>query len=179
MPRLDGVEGFRRDAEAPGDGVEELLLALVVAAVGERHVEQALEDVLEHPRPVAEHGGDAGGIGLEAGHVLPRQVEDPRRRRLVLAGDVEDLAERRDLVGPDEAVRLRHLRPEAEDGDGEGDAPLGRAAAARRRRAGSRPWRRSRRWRRRCGSRSTWGARLAAAAAAHKPAALASFPATW
>ncbi len=126
---LDLVEGTGRYGEDPGDGAKEPFLALVVAAVGEGDVEQALEDVLEHRGAVAEHRRDAGGVGVEAGDVLAGEVEDAGGGGLVLAGDLEDPAEGRDLGGADEAVGLGHLGAEADDGDGEGDAALGRAAA--------------------------------------------------
>ena len=109
---LDGVEDLGGDAEDAADGGEELLLALVVVAVGERDVEQALEDVGEHLRPVAEHAGDAGGVGLEAGDVLAGEVEDAGGGGLVLGGDAEDLAEGGDLGDVHQAVGLGHLGAE-------------------------------------------------------------------
>jgi hypothetical protein len=129
VARLDAREGALVDAEPVGDRAQEGLLALVVAAVGEGDLEQALEDVLEHPRLVAEHCRDALGVGVEAGDVLAREVEDAGGGGLVGGGDLEHLAEGGDLGRAHEAVGLGHLRPEADDGDGEGDAVLRRAAA--------------------------------------------------
>ena len=86
-----------RDAEDLGDPAQEALLGVVIAAVRDGDVEQALENVLEHARPAAEHPGDARGVGVETGDVLAGEVEHARRRRFVLGRDLEDLAEGRDL----------------------------------------------------------------------------------
>ena len=108
---------------------QEAFLALVVAAVGERDVEEPLEDVLEHLRLVPEHPGDAARIGVEAGDVLAGEVEDAGGGGLVLGRDAEHLAERGDLGDAHQAVGLGHLGAEADDRDREGDAALGGAAA--------------------------------------------------
>ena len=130
MPRLDAAERRLPDAEDPADPAQEFLFAGVVAPVGHRDLEQPFEDVLEDLRPVREHPPNAAGIDVEAGDVLPRQVEDPCCGLLVLRRDPEHLPERRDFRGLHLSVRLGHLRPEPHDRDREGDRGLRRAAAA-------------------------------------------------
>src|SRR5690606_6723996 len=85
------------------------------------------EHVLEDCRPIREHPCDPSRIGLVAGDVLAGEVEDPRRCRLVLRGDNEDLAEGRDLRGVYLPVHLRHLGAEPDHGHGEGNRPFGRS----------------------------------------------------
>lgn len=120
MPGLDTGEDPGRNAEDRGDGGKEGLLLRGIDPVGQRDLEEAVEHVLQEDRVGLEDPGDAAGIGVEAGDILPREVEDPGRRRLVAGRQAEDLAEDAHLLGPDLAIGLCHLGPERNDRDREG-----------------------------------------------------------
>jgi len=91
-------------------------------------MEQSLQQIAQRIRLIAEHHLDPPGIFLEARHILPRKIEHPRRARLVIAGDLEHLAERRNLVSGHQAVGLGHLRAQRDHRDRKGHAALGRGA---------------------------------------------------
>ena len=112
--------------------VIELLLGDL--AVGPGDVEEALDQLLQDRRVMAEQAADLLGIGLEPMGVAARLVEQAADVLHFLLGDVEDFLEGADLVLGDDTVGLGHLGAQHDDADGEGDAPggivLGRLAGA-------------------------------------------------
>ncbi len=64
------------EAENVADALEILELGFVDHAVGRRDVEQAVEDMLECLRLAGEEPADLPGIGLVAGDVLLREIEE-------------------------------------------------------------------------------------------------------
>ena len=68
--RAEEAELARREAEAAGDGGQDLVFLGMQDAVGGSDVQQAFQDVLQQLAVVLEQPGDLVGIGLEAGGIL-------------------------------------------------------------------------------------------------------------
>ncbi len=124
-------EGRLRQAEKLRDAPEEIQLALMHHAVGLGDVEQPVDDVFEHLRALGEEARDLARIGLEAGDVLFREVEQPRDIALLALRNLEELLEGADLVARHHAVRLRHLGGKGDHGHGKSRMPPLRRGAER------------------------------------------------
>ena len=101
-------------------------LGLVHEAVRDRDVEQAVDEILEQRRLVAEGVGDLAGIGLEAVGRRLREVEQAHDVAVLRGRDLDEPLEGVDLRAQHDAVGLRHL-------GGKGDETGGKDHVLRRR----------------------------------------------
>ncbi len=109
---------------------KEPLLARMIVPVRQRDIEKAFHQVFKDRGTGRKHPANSSGISIESRYILTCQVEYTGRRRLVLRSYMKNLTKSGHLVAGDAAIRLRHFRPQRNNGDGEGDGTLGRAAQA-------------------------------------------------
>src|SRR5262249_21228096 len=97
------------------------ILGWANAAVRQRDMEQAPEQILKHRPIVREETADLAGIALKPGGALASEIEDQPHVIFFARRDLKDLTKGGDLVAGNRTVGLRHLGAERYYRNREGD----------------------------------------------------------
>src|SRR6266481_2981756 len=118
----------RIEPEMPSDLAQIVILGRADPAVGERYMEQAAKEILEHRSIAREQASDLPGVAVEPGGALAGEIEDEPNMLLFAGGNLEHFAKGGNFVAGDCAVGLCHLGAERDHRNREGD-PLPRVVS--------------------------------------------------
>ena len=128
MACAQGAELAFAHAKNAGNLAQEIILAIVIAAIGHGDMEQPLHQVAEHAGVQREHPGDPAGIFVKSRHILPCEVEHAGGFGFGFGRDVEHFAKGAHFVAGDLPVSFGHFRAQRDNGDGKGDRAFRRGA---------------------------------------------------
>src|SRR3984893_11661357 len=111
--------------EMPSDLAQIVILGRANPAVGERDMEQAAEEILEHRAIAREQTPDLPGVAVEPGGALAGEIEDEPHMLFFPGGNLEHFAKGGNFVAGDGTIGLCHLGAERDHRNRKGD-PLPR-----------------------------------------------------
>ena len=115
----------RVEAEMPSDLAQIVILGRANPTVGERYMEQAAEEILEHRAIAREQSPDLPGVAVKPGGALAGEIEDEPNMLFFAGGNLEHFAKGGNFIASDCTIGLCHLGAERDDRNREGD-PLPR-----------------------------------------------------
>src|SRR5262245_39808999 len=112
----------RIEAEMPSDLAQIFILGRANPAVGERDMEEAAEEILEHRAIAREQTPDLPGVAVEPGRALAGQIEDEPNMLFFPGGDLEHFAKGGNFVAGDGTIGRCHLGTERDHRNRESDS---------------------------------------------------------
>ena len=122
MVRPDAGIVARIEAKMPSDLAQIVILGRANPTVGERDMEQAAEEILEHRAIAREQTPDLPGIAVEPGCALAGQIEDEPNMVFFAGRDLEHFAKGGNFVAGDGAIGRCHLGTKRDHRNRKGDS---------------------------------------------------------